>query len=380
VSIRPGKTIGILGGGQLGRMMAMAARSLGYGVHALDPDPACAARGVVDQCLAARFDDELAAAWFARGCDVVTLEIEKVSTAVLEAASRYAPVRPGVAILETVQDRGRQRAWLSKHGFPLGPWRHATSQAEIDASVRMLGGRCFVKACHGGYDGRGQVEVDGSADGAWDALGGAPVVVEQALDLEAELSVMVARRPGGETVVFPPALNHHENRILAWSVMPAPLPREILDSAVEIARGIAENFQLEGVLAIEMFLVRDGRLLVNELAPRPHNSFHATERACLTSQFEQAVRAACDLPLGSTALVQPTAIVNLLGEVWLGSSPPDFAAALALPGTRLHLYGKSEARKGRKMGHLSAVGESPEHAVAAARRALAALEGTVTGA
>jgi 5-(carboxyamino)imidazole ribonucleotide synthase len=373
--ILPGQTIGILGGGQLGRMMAMAARSLGYGVHAFDPDPACAAKGVVDQCLTASFSDELAAAWFARGVSVVTLEIEKVSLPVLEAAAKYAPVRPGASVLGMVQDRGRQKSWLAQNGLPLGPWRLATSDAELRESVRVLGGRCFVKSCHGGYDGRGQVEVRSAqeAEGAWVALGEKPCVVEAELTLQTELSVMVARRPSGEVVVFPPALNHHEERILAWSVIPGPLPGHVVEKAMDLARTIAGGMHLEGLLAIEMFLLPDGELLVNELAPRPHNSFHATERACHTSQFEQAVRAVCDLPLGSTEVVTPTAIANLLGDLWLGERPPDFDAALRIPGVRLHLYGKSDARPGRKMGHLSAVGSTPDEAVRKARLALRAL-------
>ena len=374
--IPPGRTIGILGGGQLGRMMAMAARSLGYGVHALDPDPACAARGVVDNCLTASFSDELAAAWFARGCDVVTLEIEKVSIPVLEAAAKYAPVRPGSSVLGMVQDRARQKGWLAAHGLPLGPWRAVDGDAALQAAVAELGGHAFVKSCTGGYDGRGQVQVndEATARSAWAALGSGPCVVEKALRLDAELSVMVARRPSGETVVFPPALNHHEERILAWSVMPGPLPERVVGRAMELAHTIASGLELEGLLAIEMFLVGD-EVLVNELAPRPHNSFHATERACVTSQFEQGVRAVCDLPLGSTAIVRPTAISNLLGDLWLGPRPPDFAAALSIPGVRLHLYGKNQARKGRKMGHLSAVGDTPDEAVRTSQAALRALSG-----
>ena len=373
VLVPPGATIGIFGGGQLGRMTGMAARALGYRLHVVDPDPSCAACAVADEHLTAGFDDTLAAAELGRSSDVVTLEIEKVAPASLRAAALYAPVRPGVRVLEVVQDRARQKEWLVAHGFPVGPFRTAHSATDLADAVAALGA-VFAKSCTGGYDGRGQAELSspGDAAAAWAALGGAPCVAEQALELEAELSVMVARRPSGETAVFPPALNHHERRILAWSVIPGALPPAVAAAAVELGRAIATSLGIEGVLAVEMFLLRDGRLLVNELAPRPHNSFHATERACVTSQFEQHVRAVCDLPLGATDVVRPAAIVNLLGDLWDGGGPP-FEAALRLPGVRLHLYGKRGARPGRKMGHLSAIGDTPDEAVARVIEAKAAL-------
>jgi 5-(carboxyamino)imidazole ribonucleotide synthase len=282
-------------------------------------------------------------------------------------------------VLEFIQDRGRQRTWLTQQGLPQGPFALADDDASLRAAAARFGHDAFAKTRFGGYEGRGQVRIASPEDaaGAFALLG--PSVIEQALPLEAELSVMVARRPSGEIMVFPPALNHHEDRILAWSAIPAPLPAEVLGRAIEIARATAAALELEGLLAIELFLLPGGVLRVNELAPRPHNSFHATERACVTSQFEQHVRAVCDLPLGSTALVQPTAIANLLGDLWIGpgGSPrePDFAAALAIPGVRLHLYGKTEARPGRKMGHLSAIGGRAEEAAANVLQALAALGG-----
>ncbi len=374
-TVLPGGTIGILGGGQLGRMMALSARTLGYQVQALDPDPACPARWVVDQCYTADFGDTKTAAQLARACDVVTLEIEKIPLASLRAAAEHAPLRPSAAILEMVQHRGRQKAWLAKNGFPLGPWQELNSAAELGTAVEALGGRCFVKSCEGGYDGRGQAQVKAATEApqAWRELGERAVVAEAALDLEAELSVLVARSPRGETVVYPPAYNHHEERILAWSLLPGPLPLHVTVKAAEIARDMANALQIEGLLVVEMFLLKDGRLLVNELAPRPHNSFHATEVACLTSQFEQAVRAVCNLPLGSVEVVRPAAIVNLLGDLWLREGGPRFEQVLAMPGVRLHLYGKRDARKGRKMGHLSAVGNTPEDALARVKAASQAL-------
>lgn len=377
--ILPGATIGILGGGQLGRMTAMAARTLGYDVHALDPDADCSAKPVVDRLVAARFDDAEAAGELARHCDVVTLEIEQIAVPSLEAAARHAPLRPSAALVAIVQDRARQKRWLTEHGFPLGPYTEVTDASSLDEAARRLG-PLFVKAAHGGYDGRSQVRVDGASEATagWAALagpggGGRVAVAEQALELEAELSVMVARSPRGDVAVYAPALNHHERQVLSWSVIPGPLPPDIVTRATALAQAIAEAVGLEGLLAVEMFLTRDGTLLVNELAPRPHNSFHETELACLTSQFEQLVRAVCDLPLGDPSVVKPAAIVNLFGDLWRGGALPDFDAALAEPGTRLHLYGKRVARAGRKMGHLSALGDTPEDALRRVRAAAARL-------
>ena len=369
--IPPGSTIGILGGGQLGRMTAMAARTLGYSVHILDPDANCAAAPVADRVVAAKFDDADAAADLARQCDVVTLEIEQVGVDALAAAQRHAPVRPGPDILAVIQDRAKQKAWLAKHGAPIGDYREIRTLDDLTAASQALGS-LFVKACRGGYDGRSQARVERGSDVAsvWTSLGERHSVAEQALDLEAELSVMVARRPSGEVRVYPPALNFHERQILAWSVLPAPLPLSVLGRAEEIARAIADAFQLEGILAVEMFLLRDGRLLVNELAPRPHNSFHETEVACSTSQFEQLVRAVCDLPLGDPSAIRPGAIYNLFGELWeAAGGAPHFEAPLAHPGVRLHLYGKRGARAGRKMGHLSAIGSTSDDALQRVRAA-----------
>lgn len=371
--ILPGATIGILGGGQLGRMMAMAARSLGYRIQVLDPDPSCPARFVVDACFEAAWNDARAAADLARGCDVVTLEIEQISVAALQAAERHAPVRPSSQMLAIIQDRILQKEWLAAHNVPLGRFRPASNAAQLEAAVDELGGRCFVKSAHGGYDGRSQEKLGFSQPAtpqdihaAWKSLGERPVVVEQAIDLALEISVMVARSPRGEIKVYPPAVNHHEQQILAWSGMPANIPPATAQQARAIALSIADDFQLEGLLAVEMFVAQDGRLLVNELAPRPHNTYHASERACATSQFEQSIRAVCNLPLGDVEMIQPAAIVNLLGDVWLNADAetgPHFDRALAVPNVRLHLYEKHLPRPGRKMGHLSATGTTVEEAV-----------------
>ena len=370
-AILPGSTIGILGGGQLGRMTAMAARSLGYRIQVMDPSPSCPARFVVDACFEGSWDDERAARNLARGSDVVTLEIEQVSLGCMEIASRYAPVRPGIGLLRIVQDRILQKNWLRDHGYPVGDYRAVESEAELLIALKELGGRCFIKSARGGYDGRGQAKVgfedtDRALDvlvrEAWKDVGKSSCIAEKALDLEREISVMVARTPGGEVKSFPSAWNHHENQILAWSVIPSSIPPDLERKAQQMAADLTAQLKLEGLLAVEMFVTRDGDLLVNELAPRPHNSYHASERACVTSQFEQAVRAICDLPLGEVEVLRPAAIANLLGDLWLDHDPR-FDLALRVPGVDLHLYEKHTPRKGRKMGHLSAVGATPEEAV-----------------
>ena len=383
-AIAQGATIGILGGGQLGRMVAMAARSMGYRVQVMDPDPSCPARFVVDACFVGGWDDARAAADLARGCDVVTLEIEQISIPSLAAAERHCPVRPGKDILAMVQDRITQKDWLREQGFPVGPYRAIRSESDLHRAAEELGGRLFLKSARGGYDGKGQVRLDPDHDGdtsqgsqadrvaaAWHALGGQPCVAEQAFDLQKEISVMVARNPSGEIVAYPAATNHHEQQILVWSAMPSSIPIALETRAQEIATTMARQLQLEGLLAVEMFVTTNDGLYVNELAPRPHNSYHASQRCCVTSQFEQAVRAVCDLPLGDVRIVRPAAIVNLLGDLWLRDgvsdgqqTEPDFARALAVPEVSLHLYEKHTARAGRKMGHLSATADTAEEAVA----------------
>ena len=371
--VLPGGLLAILGGGQLGRMTAMAARSMGYRVRVMDPEAACPASFVVDEVVVGRWDDVEAARRLASGADAVTLEIEQIGVDALREVAELAPLRPGVEPIRIIQDKILQKDWLAANEFPVGPFRVARTEAELLEAVPALGGRVFVKTARGGYDGRGQVRLgfDGEATRAeiaegWADLGSRPVLVERALDLDFEISVMAARSPAGEVRSYPAARNHHERQILAWSVLPAGISEELEERAQEIARGIIARFGLEGLLCVEMFVTRDGELLVNELAPRPHNSYHQSERACATNQFEQLVRTACNLPLGDTDVLVPAAIVNLLGDVWLEAQDgqPDFAAALAVPGVRLHLYEKREARAGRKMGHLSATGATGDEALA----------------
>ncbi len=346
-------------------MTAFAARSMGYDVHVLDPDPACASRAVASRTITAPFTDVQAAIELASQCDVVTLEIEQIHPDVLDAVAQHAPMRPGREAVYLIQDRIRQAEWLEREGFPVGPFVAAHSGDDIADAVRAFG-RCIAKSTHGGYDGRGQVRLADPEMGheAWIALGSRTCLVEQRIAIDYELSVLVARRPGGEVAVYPPSRNHHTGGILTWAVSPAVITDDMSDRAQRLAADVATKLGIVGLLAVELFVTAEGRLLINELAPRPHNTFHHTERGNATSQFEQLVRAVCDLPLGSTEQLVPAAIVNLLGEVWLQTMPPAIHDALAIPSSRLHLYGKGSARGGRKMGHLSATGSNAQDAVA----------------
>jgi 5-(carboxyamino)imidazole ribonucleotide synthase len=367
--VKPGGLIAILGGGQLGRMTAMAARTMGYHVRVMDPEPACPASFVADKAIVGRWNDHRAARMLATGADVVTLEIEQIGVDALSAVAQLAPLRPGVEPIRIIQDKTLQKAWLASEGFPVGPFRVVSTESELHQAVAALGGSVFLKIGRGGYDGRGQARIgldapatEESIAAAWQQIGGEDAAAEQALDLDFEISVMAARNPSGEVRSYPAARNHHENQILAWSVLPAGIPAELELKAEALASAVIARLNLEGLLCLELFVTRQGELLVNELAPRPHNSYHQSERACVTSQFEQHVRAVCNLPLGETALITPAAIANLLGDVWL-KGEPNFAAALEIPGVRLHLYEKHTPRAGRKMGHLSATGATAEQAL-----------------
>jgi 5-(carboxyamino)imidazole ribonucleotide synthase len=379
-AIPPGATIGFLGGGQLGRMTAFAARAMGYDVHVLDPDPAAPARSVATRFIEAPLDDADAIVRLAEGCAVLMPEIETISADGMARAVAHAPVRPGAAVLHIIQDRARQKEWLAAHNFPLTPFRVVRGEADIERAAATLVGECFVKTTTGGYDGRGQVRIEEPSQirGAWETLGKRAVVVEQAVEIATELSVMVARRPSGSIATFPPAANVHVNGILAWSVIPGVDDSALAQRARDLASAIAEAIRVEGLLCAEMFLTTGGELLVNELAPRPHNSYHESIEGCATSQFEQAVRSICDLPLGSTDSIHSAAIANLLGELWKDSRAPDFIPVLEPSFTRIHLYGKRAARAGRKMGHIAALGDNPAQAVdraVAARNVLARAAG-----
>jgi 5-(carboxyamino)imidazole ribonucleotide synthase len=376
--IPPGATVGVLGSGQLGRMFAIAARRMGYRVHTLSPDTDTPTGQVADREIQAAYDDLDAVRDFARGVDVVTFEFENVSAAAAEAAAAHAPVRPAGAVLHTTQHRLREKNFLVQAGIPVAPFAPVRSLDDLEAALATLGTPAVLKTAGWGYDGKGQVKIAaaGEAAAAWQTIGGQEAILEAFVDFDREVSVVAARGLDGAFAHFGVIENRHQRHILDVSIAPAAVPPAVEREAVEIARGILEGLKVVGVLCVEMFLGRDGRLLVNELAPRPHNSGHLTFDACVTSQFEQQLRAICGLPLGSPELLRPAAMANLLGDLW-ADGDPDWVAACRYPGVKLHLYGKADARPGRKMGHLTALAATPEAAVAqvvAARGALTPLK------
>lgn len=376
--IIPGKTIGILGGGQLGRMFAIAARRMGYRVHALDPAPDCPTGQVADVEWSAPYDDVDTALKFARAVDVVTFEFENVPYETLQRVAEVVPVHPAPLVLDTTRHRLREKTFLQTHGFPVAPFRAVQSVDDLKSAVAQLGTPCILKTATFGYDGKGQTRIDEAAqcDGAWRNLGQPMGVLEGFVRFTCELSVIVARARTGEVVVFPVAENAHARHILDVTVVPARAPAQTQQAAVELAVAVAKSLDLVGVLAVELFWRKDesaaGTLLVNELAPRPHNSGHFSIDACVTSQFEQQLRAVCGLPLGDVELLRPVAMANLLGDEW-NNGEPRWERALAMPDVKLHLYGKTEARPGRKMGHLTAMATSADEAERKVRAARAAL-------
>ena len=368
--ILPGATIGVLGSGQLGRMMAIAARRMGYRVHTFSPGEETPTGQVADLEISADYEDLDAIRAFAKGVDVVTFEFENVSTEAAAAAAEFVPVRPSGSALHVTQQRAREKAFLADRGFPTTPCAAVWTVDELAVALGWIGVPAIVKTAAFGYDGKGQHRVTSIEDGerVWSMVGHQDVVVERVVEFTHELSVVGARGLDGDFAHFGAIENVHREHILDLSVAPARVSEGIAAEAVHITRAIMEELDFIGVLCVEFFLTTDGRLLVNEIAPRPHNSGHLTFDACVTSQFEQQVRAVCGLPLGSTLQLRPAAMVNLLGDLWVNGEP-DWQAALSFPDVKLHLYGKTEARLGRKMGHLTALGDTVEDA---RERALAA--------
>lgn len=379
----PGATIGIVGGGQLGRMLALDARRMGYGVAVLDPSPRAPAAAIADRHLVAPFDDAGAVAALAAQSDLITFEVEHVSLEAARAAEALRPVRPSVGVLAVCQHRAREKEFLRDCGFPVAPWREVGSPAGLRSAVDALGLPCVVKVPFFGYDGRGQQRVASQDDlqAAVDAMGfdAGPLVVERIVPFAAEIAVIVARSAAGERRAYPPVRTVHDEGILVEVSAPAGLPDPVAERAVVMAESIASALDLVGVLAVEMFVMARGEVLVNELAPRPHNSGHYTINACATSQFEQHLRAICGLPLGSTALLSAAAMVNLLGDRQGPVRLVEVEAALAVPGVSLHLYGKDEAWPRRKLGHVTALADSPGDALERARRAASALRWEPSG-
>ena len=352
--ILPGATLGLLGGGQLGRMFTLAARRLGYRVLVLDPDADGPAAQVADATLVADYDNADALARLAASCSAITTEFENVPAASLERLAAHVPVRPGAQAVAIVQDRIREKHFLRRHDFPLGTYIVVSDAPPANPPPGLFPG--VLKRARFGYDGKGQVAVATVADlpAAFAELGRVPCVLEQRVDLATEVSVIVARGTGGDMAVYPLAENRHRAGILDTTRVPAAVDPALARDAAGIACAIADALEYVGVLAVEFFVARDGRLLVNEIAPRPHNSGHYTLDACVTGQFEQQVRALCGLPLGDPHLLAPAVMVNLLGEIWQSGTPP-WDALLGIAGAKLHLYGKRAARAGRKMGHVTCV-------------------------
>ena len=372
--IAPGAALGVLGSGQLGRMFCIAARRMGYRVHTFSPEEDTPTGQVADVEVTADYEDVDALRAFAGSVDVVTFEFENVPIAAIDAIEALAPVRPSGAALHTAQQRAREKIFLADHGFPTAPFARADTLDELWDAVARIGTPAIIKTAAFGYDGKGQHKVTTPADveHVWDAIGHQEAVVEKFISLQVEISIVAARGLDGAVVEYPPFENRHRNHILDLTTAPASVPPRIAAQAAEITRHILKELQYVGVLCVEFFVSTENELLVNELAPRPHNSGHLTFDAAVTSQFEQQVRAICGLPLGSPELMRPAAMANLLGDLWADATP-NWAAACRFPDVKLHLYGKGEPRPGRKMGHLTAVARTVQEAqdrVIAARDAL----------
>lgn len=349
----PGSTIGILGGGQLGRMIALAAARLGYRCHIFTPETDSPAAQVSAACTVAAYDDRAALTAFAQAVDVVTLEFENVPVETLEFLAQTVPVRPGARALAVAQDRVTEKTFFNTF-TETAPWRAVDSEADLVAAVAALGTPAILKTTRLGYDGKGQARIDAGTDlaEAWASIGRAPAILEGFVTFEREISVIVARAPDGTEEAYCPVQNEHRHHILDTTTAPAPIPDAVAEVAMDIARRAAADLDLVGLLAVEMFVTADGRVLVNEMAPRPHNSGHWTMDACYTDQFEQLVRAVCGLPLGSPQHRCGAVMRNLLGD-----DAHDWQAILSNSKARLHLYGKAEARPGRKMGHVIILSE-----------------------
>ena len=374
--VPPGSVVGVLGSGQLGRMFALAARRMGYRVHAYSPEADSPTGQVADVEVSAPYDDLDSLRAFAKGLDVLTFEFENVPRTALDALEGLVPIRPGAEALWLSQNREREKDFLRKVKIPVATWATVCTSEELAAALSSVGAPAVLKTAAFGYDGKGQEKISSNgipdAEAAWTALGKVPCVLEAFVDFQREVSVVAARGLAGDVEFFPVFENEHSRHILDVTRAPAHLSPFEEKQAHEIARTILDALNYVGVLCIEFFHTRDGRLLVNEIAPRPHNSGHLTIDACVTSQFEQQLRAVCGLPLGSTQLLRPAAMANLLGDLWAGGAPR-WEKACSVSGVALHLYGKKEPRPGRKMGHLTALAKTPDEArrlVLSARAAL----------
>lgn len=363
----PGSTIGILGGGQLGRMMILEGRKLGYNFAVIDPDPNCPAAAICDIMIASPFTDKLALEQLSRVSDVVTYEFEGVPLSSVHWLERHSRIFPRSRVLEVCQNRALEKTFLRENGFPHVPFVEVNNGRDLCKGLESFGFPSVLKSAFWGYDGKGQMKITEGVedfDELFDKAGHSSAILEKWIEYELECSVIVARSTNGEEALFPVAENHHHNHILDYSVVPARLPKSILAKAREIALQIARRLDVIGLLSVEFFVTADGEILVNEMAPRPHNSGHYTMDSCDTCQFEQAIRSVCGLPLGKPDLRNAVVMKNLMGDHWNGETEPDWGRLLAVdPGVKLHLYQKQSARKGRKMGHINCVAETPHAAL-----------------
>lgn len=361
-------TIGVFGSGQLGRMFAIEARKMGYRVHTFSPESDTPTGQVADIETSAAYEDLDAVTAFAKSVDVITFEFENVPTQTVHAAAEFVEVHPKGEILYIMQNRLREKNFLAQNGFPHTPFRHINTLENLKTAVAEIGFPCVLKTAGYGYDGKGQAKINSTADitAAFENLNDREAVLEEFVEFEKEVSVVCARDQKGSFAHYGVIENEHENHILDISFAPAIVSEKVFREAVEIARSVADTLDYVGTLCVEFFLTKDEKLLINELAPRPHNSGHLTFDACVTSQFELQLRAVCGLPLGSTEFYRPAAMANLLGHLWQNGEP-NWAAAVANPNVKLHLYGKTAARRGRKMGHLTVMNERVENAVFAVK-------------
>ncbi len=367
--ILPGATLGVLGSGQLGRMFAMAARRMGYRVHVFSPDWDTPTGQVADREFSGSYDDLAAVRRFAATCDAITIEFENIPSDTLEAAAEVTPVHPGAHSLHITQHRLREHEFLKSNGFPTAPWAVVRTETQLRNAVKKLGAPGVLKSAGFGYDGKGQRFVQSADDAVlsdWEALDRQECIYEAFVDFEREISVIAVRGLDGAVAVYEPFENEHRNRILHLTRWPAAIDVKLADEAKVLGSRIITALDHVGVLCAELFVTKDGRVLVNELAPRPHNSGHVTIEAARVSQFEQQVRSMCGLLLGDTTAREPGAMLNLLGDLWQDGAPAWAATLAANPGASLHLYGKSDARPGRKMGHITLTGDGAADSLAAA--------------
>lgn len=372
--ILPDASLGVLGGGQLGRMFTLAAHSMGYRVVVLDPDPHSPAGLIADQHIKADYRDRAALQMLGDECAAITTEFENIPADSLEFLEQYCPVRPGADAVRIAQNRIHEKTFIQQHGLATAPFAAIYEDTDIDEVFAGLTPPLLMKTASMGYDGKGQLPANtpDEARVAFSQMGDAPCIIEERVELEREISVVLARNINGETAIYPVAENRHENGILDTTIVPSAADASITATAIDMARQLAAAMNYCGVLAVEFFCTRQGELLINEIAPRPHNSGHFTVDACATSQFEQQVRMMCGLKPSNTQLLSPVVMTNLTGDIW-GDSDPAWQHVLNEPGAHLHLYGKREARPGRKMGHINCLADEVDDALEITARIRAAL-------